>query len=1054
MKHTLLSFLFFCLICFSPIWAQIPKDPNAPGDTTISKPEVPNVIQAQSAFSAVIPSSPNVASFGKYMDIPVSYYTGTPSISVPLYVVKNADLELPLSLFYHGSGLRVEEEASQVGLGWALQAGGVIRRQIRGRDDLKSDGNAWRRLVELSSNAGLGLCINLSQGNYRIFTANSIGGTATPAGIELAGILSNMSVISNFEPSLDTELDLFSYDVAGYSGKFVIEPIAAGQFAARSLTKDAVKIAITGAVPAQWNFLLTLPDGTEYTFDQKEIQKVIDPGIKKTIKYQNAVEYGGLLYTSAAVEHVNAWYLTKVRSPNRAASDVISISYFTGGYIGQLPTGTETFYSTNNGADSDASFRWRVSEVLSQEILPDEITFTNGKVKFFRSAREDRPAGSLKLDRIEVQTPGGAVIKTLAFAYEYFNSNSNAPDIVRKRLKLLNVREKSGANLLPGYRFTYNTTTNLPDKNSYQQDYWGYFNGATVNDTRNTMLPSDQVVAGAQFKLPAALLTGATRSANAAVVTANLLTDVTYPTGGKATYAWEANTFTNAHIQNVIAPVLAVQDFIGNPEIIGGGTRIKKIEHKEANGNVQKQSQFEYQDPGTSQKTGKLMAPLTFMEWVDGGVLYSSACRHPMGASAQGNPVGYNTVTTFDGATRLEDGYSVFNYENKVELTDNTTFCMTWGQGGQAPVCAVQPSLWSVGSFNCSAYSGPVNLNKSVTESGMPNMVHYLNGSILAELHYNSQNKPVRSVAFAYESTVDKLVKGFKVKTTDGFTFGLSYQIESVWNRLREKKELTYDEDGDPSHFTETISEYTYHNTYLQPTKMVTTDSKGGTSKVQVGQSQVYPRQVETLYKYPFDLADGISTEMTAKNMISVPVEISKRLAVVNGNAQVFTPLHWTKTTYALTQGIFHLPQLVQGKLGTAPSPVTDMQFLSYDNRGNLLTFQDNAGSLTKLEYFGAGDFGKTDWVKSSTTSEGTSSAQTTAYNYKPTIGVEQIQDPNSKAIFYEYDGYLRLKGSRNNNAAGPLLVSYCYNFAGQVVECPPVPVTGVTSPPPLALIG
>src|SRR5258706_15772099 len=72
------------------------------------------------------PPSPNATSLGKYGEVPVSYYTGIPNISVPLYSIKSRDLELPISLNYHAGGIRVEELASWVGLGWTLNAGGVI----------------------------------------------------------------------------------------------------------------------------------------------------------------------------------------------------------------------------------------------------------------------------------------------------------------------------------------------------------------------------------------------------------------------------------------------------------------------------------------------------------------------------------------------------------------------------------------------------------------------------------------------------------------------------------------------------------------------------------------------------------------------------------------------------------------------------------------------------------------------------------------------------------------------------------------------------------------
>src|SRR5690348_10556972 len=87
------------------------------------------------ALANVTPPSPNVQALQKYGDIPVSAYTGIPTISVPIYTATFRDLSIPLSVSYHASGIKVAEEASQVGLGWALNAGGIVSRNIVGNDD-------------------------------------------------------------------------------------------------------------------------------------------------------------------------------------------------------------------------------------------------------------------------------------------------------------------------------------------------------------------------------------------------------------------------------------------------------------------------------------------------------------------------------------------------------------------------------------------------------------------------------------------------------------------------------------------------------------------------------------------------------------------------------------------------------------------------------------------------------------------------------------------------------------------------------------------------------
>jgi hypothetical protein len=74
---------------------------------------------AQAELKKIVPPSPTAAGLAKYGDIPVGYYTGSASISIPLYTVNTGDFSLPISLSYHSSGVKVEEMASWVGLNWS-----------------------------------------------------------------------------------------------------------------------------------------------------------------------------------------------------------------------------------------------------------------------------------------------------------------------------------------------------------------------------------------------------------------------------------------------------------------------------------------------------------------------------------------------------------------------------------------------------------------------------------------------------------------------------------------------------------------------------------------------------------------------------------------------------------------------------------------------------------------------------------------------------------------------------------------------------------------------
>ena len=65
----------------------------------------------------------------------VDMYTGTGSVNVPIYEYSLDGLNLGVSLSYNAKGIRVDQQASSVGLGWSLNAGGSITRQKKGLED-------------------------------------------------------------------------------------------------------------------------------------------------------------------------------------------------------------------------------------------------------------------------------------------------------------------------------------------------------------------------------------------------------------------------------------------------------------------------------------------------------------------------------------------------------------------------------------------------------------------------------------------------------------------------------------------------------------------------------------------------------------------------------------------------------------------------------------------------------------------------------------------------------------------------------------------------------
>lgn len=116
--------LLFCMGCFVQLSYSQSK---FPGSEPATNGTVSNLYS--------VPQTPISASLGKYGECPVSYFTGKPNISIPIYNFKSRSLTLPITLDYDAGGVLVNCLPGWAGQNWTLNAGGVVTRTIKGRPD-------------------------------------------------------------------------------------------------------------------------------------------------------------------------------------------------------------------------------------------------------------------------------------------------------------------------------------------------------------------------------------------------------------------------------------------------------------------------------------------------------------------------------------------------------------------------------------------------------------------------------------------------------------------------------------------------------------------------------------------------------------------------------------------------------------------------------------------------------------------------------------------------------------------------------------------------------
>jgi YD repeat-containing protein len=489
-----------------------------------------------SDIPTVTPPSPHAASLGKYGDIPVSPYTGIPNISIPVYEIVSGDIKVPISISYHASGIKVNEEASRVGLGWTLNAGGLISRSIFGEDDFLYPKYFDTSLPEIPEGPADGPLNWVQRGNRPQFYKKGAADEASFAtySLDLSQHITTSSAYE-FQP------DQYSYNFNGYAGKFVLkrnkEVVLQKQ--------DKIRIKFPDAEANKWEVVTA--DGFTYLFEIFET-------------------YTDTEFTTSGVPatHKSSWYLTKIISPTKKEVTFnykkLSEQYIkpVGAYTERsqmvsVPVGSCTFSCPAEGESRES-----VPGKPYALVILESIDFDNGRLVFDYEAREDIN-GDKRLKHIQIfqKNKKGELIspevKKFSFSYDYFVSSndidftSDGPqNFVTKRLKLLSMQEVSpsnGKSFINPYEFRYyegSNTLNLPSKNSFARDHWGYYNGKLSNTSlipgytaSNSSNPVQKIMGNI----------GTQRNTDPNYVKAFSLKEIRYPTQGKTSFEYEAHTF-------------------------------------------------------------------------------------------------------------------------------------------------------------------------------------------------------------------------------------------------------------------------------------------------------------------------------------------------------------------------------------------------------------------------------------------------------------------------------------------------------------------------------
>lgn len=971
-------------------------------------------VQAQIPQAPQSLPSPNVANLGLYGEIPVSCFTGIPDVSIPLYEVTVGDFHVPFSLSYHAAGIRPDQHPGWTGVGWNLNAGGVLSRIVKGFPD------------ELNVKNYPGL----EEKGYYFHS----GILDTPTWNTSDYLETTIERFGDF----DIEPDEFNFSFLNYQGKFMMnsdktwmvqcdKPIKvdfSGTWMKVPFNHAYTAFEYSGYSPSFDGFTLTAEDGTQYVFG----------------KEQNAIEYSISFFNqSTDFWTATAWHLTKILLAN---GQEITYSYTRGDFINQMDIslnddlGSYTygggFLSPECESSSHSSIGASYEGSLISPVYLDHISFPECDVTFSRyettelryprdiyefkygiwqrnphyrfvNFLADNPIDDnypaclnklkwYKLNNLEIKDKKGKWIRDFNFTY------TNDPS---QRLMLKSISEFVWGIKGRNYEMKYNSPELLPVYLAGKVDHWGFFNNRLMTENYETHYAS--------------------REPNDQVLTYGVLDKLYYPTGGYTRFEFESHKYCKQ---------VKVNRWEGCDESLtsktAGGLRIKKIINsvtgEEADEKLDKEY-FYVSDYMTRKDKANVSSGVLggqFKYYFDDYHVrgksdknlkriikrFSSQSVLPACINSSGCHIGYSEVIE----KRIDGSFTRYQYTN----FDN-------GHLDDAPNALIYPNRLPYQPY----------ASREIER-----------GCLLHKTEYSADNTIKSEIQMTYERSPEQYVKSMKVSTARFCPSSVVYYIDGC-----AYKEYLY------NYRTKNLVE-TNHDNPLAPVNIQTDYEYDQYGLIKETKTTVNGGIQKLVHKRPYDFTSKVCTEMVNNHVLSPVVQELKYFIPEGKSPQKLREINYEYTKMGGTSSITIFPcTAIWQRVGDGPLKETyhcmdydgykhplyvirggektvylwgyNYQHLVAEIKGVTLQEVETAiGDLLSFMQAETPDFSKLTLLKTSLPQ-----AQITSYTYQPMVGTTSMTNPRGISVYYEYDLLQRLKNQKDNNQKVEKKYDYQYSL-------------------------
>lgn len=993
-------------------------------------------IISQSVFSQSLSNDnilqvypPNAYALARYGDIPVDYSTGIPDISIPLMSISDKDITVDISLSYHARGIKVDQDANWVGLGWVLNAGGVITRDIRGAEDI-----GQKRPI-INDFKWTGSDYNKSLDDY------------------IDKEVPTMQGLSNPNDFYDSESDIYYYNFNGRSGKFFLDN----------------------------NNNVCLFKHDDIKIDRKTFDITDEFGVKYIFGKPVSVSQGGKTYTTS-------WYLTKIISPSggeinfeykNASSNAATKRAYSVCYI-------DASSNTGNHSIPESTFHagdLNISNV--NEPLLSRITTKSGNyvdlVPMEGKRKDSYNSTGNALKKISLYNANNELQKGVELYYGYFEANTsrrykdrnnkevNTYDYLNYRLRLESIKEFSKVNEYTSpYHFEYlgdnNPATDdiytLPYRLSPCQDHWGYYNGSynktifpgNSNETY-PFLQTDEwfqsLIDHGSVSLNSHVIYGANREPHAEAAKAGTLNKIIYPTGGYTKFNFEVNP--------------------GGLSSLRGGLRIKQIETYDNNGKTSKKN---YYYNGYLVYSGSVNTNMVDHTYLSNPFLYTTATpvyaslahifmvtRSALSAmgvpgelvygknynlvDALGNPLNmspYLKVIRIDGTSPLRVGLEdETSYDQVIEETEGggkTVFyytnCNNQYDGALVDDnnsivksdAFIMGSLQTLNGYWDHKYYSKMDGNAFVFP--YPSAIDYgwKNRLLNCKRVFDVEGKLVAEDSILYTTKILHTVPNFKVFQLSeyNYMYTRSYNIGGKVN-IRKEVNRQYTPEGI---VVRTSKEYDYLSSYHnKPTEIRTIMSQGGNVTEKYYYSTDYGAYFQTLVDKnilsPIDVRSYIDGRLVSGIQVKyesngLPLTKYKNestasdLTFNKSNPFTFTPYLWnTYNTINLLESQKRRDNISSIFLWGYKNqhPIAEIKNATLTE---VTTVLNSVFGVNTIEALSALTIPNENKLKDGSLQRALPNAYVTTYTYQPLVGMLTSTDPLGFTTYYNYDYFGRLK--------------------------------------------